>query len=351
MFFKYIVTHYLKNLLIILLGLSGLFAGLDFLMNSSSLSSFNVKVLYVFFKLQEALALLFPLAIVFGAIWTKISLVKQNALSAMYALGFTRKALVRPFLVVASLVYLLFLGLYFTAFATAKDAASQLFSNSYDVSQTSDLFFKYDDSFVYIGALIPNKYKMEDLTIFKLKNNEVIETVTAKEAWYNIHEWVASNALKKRVVLEEDGHQRLKIESLVILKTLKGYQPEILKSIYDGKSLTIYESAMAVKLLGKQELETHTLRADIYGKVIMPLFSIALLMILLLNFPFHARYMNVAMITTKAIGGTLFIWGILFALQSMGKNGIVNPELAIILPIVLLWIYAFYSLNKSEQKI
>ncbi len=351
MLFKYVAFHYLKNMLIILMGLSGLFAGLDFLMNASSLPSFNVKVLYVFFKWQEALALLFPLAIIFGGIWTKISFIKQNSISAMYALGVTRKALFKPFFMVGLFTYFFFMGLHFTSFSTASDSAEQLFSNAYEMSETRDLFFKYNDSFVYIGTLIPEKYKIENLTIFKLKDKKVVETFTAKEAWYNIHEWVATNALKKTIVFDEEGKQRLKIEKVGLLYTLKEYQPKILKSIYDGEALNLFESFKAYKLLNRQELETHSIRADLYGKVIMPLFSIALLMIMLFTFPFHARYMNIAMTTTKAIGGTLFVWGILFAFQSIGNNGMTSPELVIILPIVLLWIYALYSLGKSQKRI
>ena len=351
MLFNYVAFHYLKNMLIILMGLSGLFTGLDFLMNGTSLSSFNLKVLYVFFKWQEALALLFPLAIVFGGVWTKISFIKQNAIAAMYSLGVTKKRVLKPFFWVSFLVYFLFLVLNFTSFTTAKESAKQLFHNAYDVSKTEDLFFKYNDSFVYIGTLIPQKYKIENLTIFKMKNHEVVETFTAKEAWYNISEWVATNALKKTVVEDAQGQKRLKIEKLSILKTLKDYQPKILKSIYDGKTLNLYENIKAMNLVENQGLETASLRADIYGKVFMPLFSVALLLILLLHFPFHARYMNIAMTTTKAIGGTLFVWGILFALLGMGKNGVVNPEIAIILPIVLLWTYALYSLGKSQKRI
>ena len=351
MLFKYVAFHYLKNMLIILIGLSGLFSGLDFLMNATSLPSFNVKVLYGFFKWQEALSLLFPLAIVFGGIWTKISFIKQNSISALYSLGVTRKALFKPFLFVGFFTYFIFLGLYFTSFATAQDSAKQLFSNSYDISKTEDLFFKYNDSFVYIGALIPEKYKIENLTIFKMKDNEVIETFTSKEAWYNIHEWVATDALKKTIVIDKEGRRRLKIEKIVLLRTLKEYQPKILKSIYDGKALTLYDSVMAIKLLNQQGLEIDSLRAEIYGKVFTPLFSIALLMILLFNFPFHARYMNIAITTTKAIGGTLFVWGILFALLGIGKNGTLNPEVAIILPIIILWVYALYSLAQSQKRI
>lgn len=351
MLFKYVALHYVKNMLIILMGLTGLFTGLDYLMNSNSLVSFNIKVLYAFSKWQESVSLLYPLAIILGGIWTKISFIKQNTIASFYALGVTRRTLFKPFFVVGLATYLLFLGLNFTSFATASDRAEMVRKDQYAVSKTEDLFFKYDDSFVYIKTLIPKRYKIEHLTIFKMKNNHVVETFTAKEAWYNIYEWVASDVLKKTKVIDAFGQQHLKVEHVPILHTLKNYQPKILKSIYDGKELTLSESFLAKTLLENQGLETEAVRTDIYSKIVMPLFSIALLMILIFRFPFHARYMNVGAATMKALGGTLFIWGILFALQRIGENGTVSPELALVLPIVLLWIYALYTLVKSKNRI
>jgi len=343
MLFKYVAFHYLKNILIILLGLSGLFTGLDFLMHSSSLPSFNIKVLYAFFEWEEALTLLFPLAIVFGGIWTIVSFIKQNYIASLYALGVTRRELYKPFFLISISIYLLFLGLFFTPFATL--------SNSYNVSETNDLFFKYDDKFVYIEKLIPKRYKMENLTIFKMKDSKVIESFSAKEAWYNIDEWAASGVIKKTFLKNEEGKERLKVEKLTLLRTLRGYKPKILKSLYDNNALSLSESYIAIKLLSKQGLSTHLLRADMYRKLFMPLFSVALLMILFFNFPFHARYMNISVTTTKAIGGTLFVWGILFSLIGMGRSGTINPEIAIILPIVLLWFYALYSLSKAQKRV
>ena len=351
MFFKYVALHYVKHMLIILMGLTGLFTGLDYLMNGASLASFNIKILYAFSKWQESLNLLYPLAIIFGAVWTYIAFVKDHTVSSFYALGVTRRELLKPFLVVSISTYLLFLALNFTSFATAHDTAKIVQKNQYGISKTEDLFFKYDNSFVYIGALIPKRYKIENLTIFKMKDNRVVETFTSPEAWYNIHEWVAFNVLKKTKVIDESGNQRLKVEKIVRLHTLKDYQPKILKSIYDGKQLTLDEAIMANKLLKNQGLSTEALRADIYSKIVLPLFSIALIIILLFSFPFHARYMNISATSMKALGGTLFIWGILFALQRVGENGTIIPELAIILPIVLLYIYAFYTYTQSQNKI
>ena len=331
------------------MGLTGLFTGLDYLMNASSLNSFNIKVLYAFSKWQESLNLLYPLAIIFAGIWTKIAFIKQNTVASFYALGLTRKELFKPFFVVGISTYLLFVGLNFTSFATATDMARMVKKNQYGMSKTEDLFFKYNDSFVYIGALLPQQYKLENLTIFKMKNNEVIETFTAKEAWFNIHDWVAPDVIKKSKIMDSLGNVQLKIEHIELLYTLKNYEPKILKSIYDGKELTLQESMMAKTLLENQDLSTEALRSDIYTKMVTPLFSIALLMILIFRFPFHSRYMNVSLTTMKALGGTLFTWGILFALQGIGANGTISPEIAIILPIIILWIYAIYTLIKSGK--
>ncbi len=337
-------------MLIILMALSGLFAGLDFLMNASSLPSFNIKVLYVYSKWQEALNLLYPLAIIFGGIWTQIAFIKKNTIGAFFALGVSKTELIKPFLVFSLFIYLLFTGLNFTSFATANETAYMLKKNIYNAQKTEDMFFKYNDSFVYVGLLVPYEQRLEELTVFKLKEGKVYEVLGAKEAHFNGNEWLAKDVIRKIKIIE-NNQAKLKIEHLDQLYTLKGYRPEILNSIYEDKHLTLYESFMAYKLLNSQGVGTFKIRADMYGKAIMPLFSIALLMIFLLRLPFHARYMNVGMTTVKALGGTLFVWGVLFALQQMGANDAFAPELATPLPIVLLWLYAFYTLQESKHRI
>jgi lipopolysaccharide export system permease protein len=351
MLFKYIAFHYLKNMLIILMGLTGLFAGLDFLINGSSLPSFNIQILYIFNKWQESLNLLYPLAIIFGGIWTKIDFIKKNAMGAIYALGVSRVEVFKPFLFVSLTTYLLFVGLNFTSFAVAQDTATALKKNKYNIQQSKDLFFKYNSSFVYIGLLLPYKQKLENLTIFELEEDKVIKVITANSARYNNSEWLAKGVTQKIKTVDSSGNPILKIEQLEQLSTLKGYHPKILNSIYEDKQLTLYESLIAKKLLSTQGVGTDKVRSDIYGKTVMPLFSIALLMILIFRFPFHARYMSISSTTIKALGGTLFTWGILFALQQMGTTAIIIPELAIILPIALLWTYAIYTLGKAKKRI
>ena len=350
MLFRYIAFHYTKNLLIILLALTGLFAGLDFLMNATSLQSFNLKVLYIFNKWQESLNLLYPLAIIFAAIWTKIIFIKRNSMGALYSLGVTRKEVSLPFLLVAFLTYIFFVGLNFTSFATAKDTAKALKKNEYNIRTSEHLFFKYNNSFVYIGKLLPYEKKLEKLTIFKFKDNKIDKVQSADLATYNDKEWLALNVIQKTKRVNDKGEAYLTIEHMEQLNTLVGYNPKILNSIYEDRQLTLYESLIAKKLLNSQGIGTFKVRSDIYGKIIMPLFSIALLMILLFTFPFHTRYMNVGAETMKALGGTLFVWGVLFALHQMGSNGGILPEVGTILPIILLWVYALYTLGRAKSR-
>jgi len=350
MLFRYILFHYTKNMLILLFTLTGLFTGLDFLIGGTNLPSFNIKVLYIFNRWQESLNLLYPLAIIFGGIWTKISFIKQNTLGALYALGVSRVELFRPFLFASFLTYLIFVGLNFTSFASASDVANALKKHKYNITNTQDLFFKYNNNFVYIKTLIPQEKKLKKLTLFKLKDNRVVEIQEAKEAKYIGSEWLAKD-VKRQIIIYKNGEKRLKIEHLDRLNTLKNYNPKILNSIYENKKLTLYESIIARNLLTTQGIETNKIRADIYNKTVIPLFSIALLMILFFRFPFHARYINIVAITTQALGGTLFIWGILFASYRMGLNGVISPEIATLIPMVLIWSYALYTLTQANKRI
>ncbi len=336
-------------MLTVLLALSLLFTGLDFLMTNSSLPSFNIKVLYIFNRWQESLNLLYPLAIAFGAIWTKISFIKNNTLIALYSLGVSQRDIFKPFLALAILTYVIFVGLNFTQFALASDIARAIKKGRYNISNsTDDMFFKYNSSFIYAKRLIVKESRFEGLKIFIIDGQDVVELQEAKEAIFKDGYWLAKDVTIKRVV---DDKSRLEISHRDTLITLKGYNPKILNSIYENRRLTLYESVMADRLLLAQGITTTKIRADIYSKVLTPLFSITILIILIFSIPSHARYLNMVIVTAQTLGGTLFMWGVLFALNRMGQNGVISPELASILPIALLSILALYIYSSSNSKI
>ncbi len=349
--FRYLAKHYLKNLVSILFGLSFAFAAIDYFQYSQRLHSFSHKILYIFYMWQEALGLLYPLAIVFALIMTKLSFVKNNTMGAFHAFGYDKKRLFFPLWIVAICVYGIFMLLHTTEFSYAKDKANLLLKNELGAYDVNDLFFKYNDTFVYIKKLDPVKKKIEDITIFKVQGYQVRYTIHAPSAIFMGNEWNAQNATIKTHIYTKGELKRYRSEYKETIRTLKGYKPKIIESLYEGKTLNIIDAYSTWKLLEKQHLNSDKIRAAFYDKVIVPLFAIALMLILFFKLPFHARMMNMGGVIALSLGLTFIVWGILFGLNQIGANGVLSPEVTVILPIALLCFFALYIYFKDEKQI
>ncbi len=353
LYFRYLSLRYLKNLLWILMGLSFAFASINYFQYAQELQvAWNYKILYIFYMWQQALEMLYPLSIIFALIMTKLSLVKQNTMGSFHAFGYSKKRLVAPLFLVAFVVYVLFLGLNTTAFAYAGDKGEALLKNEIGTYNVNDIFFKYNDTFVYMQKLDPVHKRIENVTIFKVKGHKVLYTIHAPSALFDGEKWDAQNALLKTHIYDSHGNLvRYKSEQKEHIDTLRGYKPKIIESLYEGKSLNIMDAYHTWQLLHKQHLNSDKIRSALYEKSVVPLFSLAMLLILFFKLPFHARMMNMGLVIAFSLGITFVIWGILFGLDQVGSNGVVIPELTALLPVVLLWIYAVYLFFTDERSI
>jgi len=353
LYFFYLSKLYIKNLLSILFGLSFAFAAIDYFQYAQKLDvSGSYQILYIFYMWEQALGLLYPLAIVFALIMTKLSLIRNNTMGALHAFGYNRQRLVLPLLLVSVLTYIIFTLLHTTEFSYARDKGSLLLKNEINAYNVNNLFFKYDDTFVYIDKLDPITKTIEGITIFKVAGYQVRYTIKATKATFNGHEWDAEDATIKTHIYQQGKLVRYDVEHQKNIRTLEGYKPKIIESLYEGKALNIVDAYNTWRLLDKQHLNSDKIRAVLYDKTIVPLFAIALLVILFFKLPFHARMMNVGSIIALSLGATFMIWGILFGLNQIGTNGVLIPELTAILPVFLLWVYAgyiYFSDGKSIQ--
>ena len=350
--FRYLAGHYMKNLLSILFGLSFAFAAIDYFQYAQVLQgSWNYKVLYIFYMWQVALGLLYPLAIVFAVIMTKLTFVKNNTMGAFHAFGYTKRRLFFPFFVVAALIYAVFFYLHTTEFSYAKDKANMLLKHHADAHNMNDMFFKYNDTFVYIRKLDPIHKKIMGITIFKVAGSQVRYTIKAPVAVFKGEEWIALDATVRTHIYRKGELVRYSVDRKERIATLHGYKPKIIESLYEGKALNIIDAYHTWKLLETQHLDSNRIRAAIYNKAIVPLFAIALLLILFFKLPFHARMMNFGTVVALSLGATFLIWGILFGLEQIGSNGVLKPEFTAVMPIVLLWAYAVYVYLTDERRI
>ncbi|TNF45032.1 MAG: YjgP/YjgQ family permease [Epsilonproteobacteria bacterium] len=350
--FRYMAKMYIKNLLSILFGLSFAFAAIDYFQHVQQLNvATNYKILYVFYMWQEALGLLYPLAIVFALIMTKLALVKNNTMGALHAFGYDKKRLLLPLFTIGSLTYAIFLFLHTTDFSYAKDKATYLLKNELGSYQVNDLFFKYNDTFVYINNLDPIAKKIEDITIFQVEGYKVHYTINAPYATFDGERWTAYDATLKTHIYEENELKRYTVEHKDQIETLEGYKPKIIESLYEGKALNIIDAFTTWNLLHKQNLSSDKIRSSLYDKTIVPLFAMALLLILFFKLPFHARMMNMGAVIALSLAATFVTWGILFGLSQMGANGVFIPELTAILPVIILWSYAIYVYFTDERSL
>lgn len=352
LYFEYLAKWYLKNLLAVLFGLSFAFTAIDYFQHVQQFNvATNYKILYMFYMWEVALGLLYPLAIIFALIMTKLALIKNNTMGAFHAFGYDKKRLFTPLFTVASVTYLIFVALNSTEFSYAKDKASFIVDNEMGPNAVDDLFFKYNDTFVYITKLHPIEKKITDITIFKVEGFQVLYTINAPLATFDGKKWTAYDATVKTHIYENDELKRYTVEHKKRIETLEGYKPKIIESLYAGKSLNIVDAYHTWKLLEKQNLNSDKIRAVLYDKVVMPLSSMALLLILFFKLPFHARMMNVGAVVALALGTTFMIWGALYGLSQIGLNGVLIPELTVILPIVLLVSAAVYIYFTDERSL
>jgi len=350
--FTYLAKLYFKNLLYILFGLSFAFAAIDYFQHSAKLDvSGNYQILYIFYKWQEALGLLYPLSIVFALIMTKLTLVKDNTMGALHAFGYSKKRLFIPFIFIASLTYGVFMFLHTTEFSYAKNKADFLLENELHAYDVNNLFFKYNDTFVYIEKLDPIAKIIHDITIFKVEGYQVRYTIHAPTARFDGKEWEAQDAILKTHHYLDGELEKYSVEHKESIKTLKGYKPKIIESLYEGKALNIVDAYNTWKLLETQHLNSDKIRASFYDKVVIPLFSLALGLILFFKLPFHTRMLNLGSVIAIALGVTFIIWGILFGLNQIGSNGVILPELTSIVPIIILGLYAIFVFVTNEKNL
>ena len=352
LYFVYLAKHYFINFVALLLGLSLAFAMIDYFQHSQQLQlSSNYLILYLFLMWQEALAQLYPIAIVFAGIMTQVSLIKSSNMVVLYSFGYTKRQLFLPFFTVAMMMYLLFVGLHTTEFSYAKDKAQAMLEDGVRAYAVNDLFFYYEGDFVYAKTLDPIKKEMTKITLFRLSGNDLLYTVHAKEAKFDGEAWNAKDIVIKKLVYDDNNLKRYTVEEQDELSTLSGYKPKMIESIYEGRALNIVDANQAWRLMSKQNLNTKKLRASLNNKVIFPLFSIGLLLVLFFKIPFHARYMNLPVVLSLSLGVTFLIWGVLFALNQMGNSGVISPEVAIPAPIALIILYAAYIYFRGKETI
>ncbi len=342
--FKYISFHYIKYFLIILIALMLFLVGFDYMENAGDLSSSaNLVLIYLVYKAFFAIDMLLPLSLLFAMVSTKIFLIRSNALVSFYSLGYSRVAVLRPFVVVSTTIIVIFISLHaLPSFSRADEFSNNIRKNAEYLSPTRDLFFTYKEQYVYFSKMFPLQERAEGIRVFSIKNNSLKEVLVAKKAVYINDYWHIKQA---DIITKPDdlGFDSLgiKVSSVDDMKILEGFRPKILDQVYEGKvNFTIMDAVDAIFLLQNQNISISTIKGALYKIFIYPFFVPCLVIIIFFFVPISPRFLNVSLFSFGAILATLLVWGILFMLIELSNNKTIPSEIGIVAPIVILLLIA-----------
>lgn len=347
---RYILKKYLLYFIIVLISLELFFVGIDFLQNFKKLpASANLQFLYILYNSFFTLTLALPLSIVFGWIITLVIFIKNNELVAFNALGATRKKIYSPIIKISSILLLSLIFLQLTPLAYSYDQKKRILNNEYFTNIKNDIFLKYNDYYVYFKKLLPLEKRAESIHIYKIKNKDIIQTIIAKNAYFQNDKWYIADAkiINKPEKLDMDI-SKLDIKYEKFLNTLDGFKPKILDNVYENKSnFSILDAFSALILLNNQGINTDKIRGILYNQAIIPFFVIPILFLVFAYATLNSRFFNMGQFTSLSIFGTLIVWGVFFVLFKFASGGVVIPEISMILPMVI-WILISVYLYKRK---
>lgn len=354
LFFKTISFLYLRYCIIILIALTGFMVGFDLMDSISKLpKSANLALLYATYRWLYSLDMMLPISIVFAFIVTMVELIRSNALTSYYALGYSKLKVLTPFLVTTVIVLIVYIAAHATSFARANEYSDNLRESSSVLTSTNNLFFTHEGNYIFFGTLNPLIQKAETIRVFTFDNGKLNEVLSAEEAYYRDHYWVIEKAhlIRPPAVLNLQG-RGIKTENANEIRVLKDFRPKILDQIYEGKvNYTIIDAVDALKLLNSQNIDLSKVKSSLYRTLVTPWFALIMIVLIYGHVPIGSRFANLSLYSFGAILGTLLVWGLLFMSGELSNNKTLMPEVGIIAPIGVLAIFTALNLSRFKIKL
>lgn len=351
--FLFIGKNYLKYFFIIFLALEMFFLGADTIKYADKLpDSANLIILFFFYDALYAFNYTLPLSLVLGSILFYINLLKSSQFSALLALGYSRKKILSPILILSSMIIMGYIGLNATPFVYAQEKAEVIVNKNALQNAQEDIFVKYNQDYVYFQKVYPLLNKAENIKVFELKDGELIGFIQASKAIFNNDYWVLEDAEIIKVndthfSIEKDALEHKKIKQL---KILKNFRPKVLDTFSKDKpTVSIIDAILSAKILISQKIDFEKVRAILYSFIIVPLFVPLTIIVIASHIPSLARYGNLALLSFGLVIFSLMVWGAFFSISKLSISGIMQPELGILAPFGILLLYSFLNYTRLNS--
>ncbi|ETJ82857.1 membrane protein [Campylobacter jejuni subsp. jejuni 81-176-DRH212] len=297
----------------------------------------------------SAVPYVLPISLIFALVVSLISMIRANEFVSLYALGLSRNYVILfPFLW-ALFFCCIYIGLNFTSFAYANDYKRNILKNGTIMNQSGEVFLKFNNNFVYISKINNGQNSAQNIKIFNINDLNLSSFVSAKNAHFEGESWILRDGnitlLPKNYELANDG---LKIQDFSELKSLEGFKPKIIEGVASNSDYSISDALESFELFKAQNVNTDTLKINLYKFVFTPFFAPFLMLIMYYFFPVIARFFNLAIVTFVTFVVTLMIWGVLFLLTRLSENSVIASEIGIVVPIIILGCLSAYMYYKHR---
>lgn len=342
---RYVGWLYFKYFVIIFVALTLFYVGIDILTNLKDMpASANLKLLYFGLTSLTAVNYVLPLALIFALITSKFSMIRSNELVSFYALGIDKNRLIKPPFYIALAITFIYVGLNFTPFAYAYEYGRNIVKLSNLSRTSSDIFLKFEGKFVYMDSLNPISGEAKDVRIFDINGSNLRSATFGESAKFTDDAWLLKNAkivnLPQNIKLGEKG---LDIKTPSELKTLENFKPKTIESASaESSAITIPDAVDYILAFKDEGVGLNSTKTTLYNLAFAPFFAPFMVLIIYYFLPVTGRFFNLALKSFIFTIASLCVWGALFVMMRFARNGVVSPEVGVLLPIILLGAYAFY---------
>ena len=339
---RYVGWLYFKYFAILFIALTLFYVGIDILTNLKDMpASANLKLLYFGLTSLTAVNYVLPLALIFALITSKFSMIRSNELVSFYALGIDKNRLIKP---------PFYIALAITPFAYSYEYARNIVKLSHLSRTSSDIFLKFEGKFIYIDSLSPISGEAKDVRIFDINGSNLRSATFGESAKFTDDAWLLKNAkivnLPQNIKLGEKG---LDIKTPSELKTLENFKPKTIESASaESSAITISDAVDYILAFKDEGIGLNSTKTTLYNLAFAPFFAPFMVLIIYYFLPVTGRFFNLALKSFIFTIASLCVWGALFVMMRFARNGVVSPEIGVLLPIILLGAYAFYLHFKSR---
>ena len=348
---RYVGWLYFKYFAILFIALTLFYVGIDILTNLKDMpASANLKLLYFGLTSLTAVNYVLPLALIFALITSKFSMIRSNELVSFYALGIDKNRLIKPPFYIALAITFIYVGLNFTPFAYAYEYGRNIVKLSNLSRTSSDIFLKFEGKFVYMDSLNPISGEAKDVRIFDINGSNLRSATFGESGRFIDDAWLLKNAkivnLPQNIKLGEKG---LDIKTPSELKTLENFKPKTIESASaESSAITIPDAVDYILAFKDEGIGLNSTKTTLYNLAFAPFFAPFMVLIIYYFLPVTGRFFNLALKSFIFTIASLCVWGALFVMMRFARNGVVSPEIGVLLPIILLGAYAFYLHFKSR---